>query len=68
MAACQSCLQSGKQKSCRGPNQGSGVGGGDRHIVSVQKFPGENGSVRWCIIIMQQPVVLSPKFMAKSSH
>jgi hypothetical protein len=41
---------------------------GDSHVVFGQKFPGENGSVRWCVVIMQQPVLLSPKFEAKSSH
>jgi hypothetical protein len=34
----------------------------------VKKFPCENGSVRRCVVVMQQPVLLSPKFGAKSSH
>jgi hypothetical protein len=33
-----------------------------------QKFPGEKGSVRWCVVMMQQPVLLSPNFGAKSLH
>jgi hypothetical protein len=33
-----------------------------------QKFPGEKESVRWCIVVMQQPFLLSPKFRAKSLH
>jgi hypothetical protein len=31
-------------------------------FVFGQKFPGEKGSVRRCVIVMQQPVLLSPKF------
>jgi hypothetical protein len=31
-----------------------------------QKFPGEKGSLRWRIVMMQQPVLLLPKFGAKS--
>jgi hypothetical protein len=33
-----------------------------------QIFPGEKGSVKRSIVVMQQPVLLSPKFGAKSSH
>jgi hypothetical protein len=40
----------------------------DSHIVFVKKFPGEKGSVRRNVVVMQQPVVLSPNFGAKSSH
>jgi hypothetical protein len=36
-------------------------------VVFGKKFPGEKGSVRRCVVVMQQPV-LSPKFGAKSSH
>jgi hypothetical protein len=32
------------------------------------KFPGEKWSVRRCVVVMQQPVPLSPKFEAKSWH
>jgi hypothetical protein len=38
--------------------------GDDSHVFS-QKCPGEKGSVRRCVV-MQQPVLLSPKFEAKS--
>jgi hypothetical protein len=34
----------------------------DSHVVFGQKFPGEKGSVRLCISMMQQSVVLSPEF------
>jgi hypothetical protein len=44
------------------------VGGDDSHVVFGQKFPGEEGSVRRCVDVMQQSVLLSPKFGAKSSH
>jgi hypothetical protein len=40
----------------------------DSHIIFGQKFSGEKGSVRWCVVVMQQSVLLSPKFGAKSSH
>jgi hypothetical protein len=33
-----------------------------------QKFPGEKGSVRRCVVVMQQPIFLLPKFGAKSSY
>jgi hypothetical protein len=42
--------------------------GDDSHIVVGQKFSGENGRMRWCTVMMQQPVLLSPKFEAKSLH
>jgi hypothetical protein len=35
-------------------------------LFLVKKFPAEKGSVRWCIVVMQQPVLLSPKFGVKS--
>jgi hypothetical protein len=44
------------------------VAEGDSHVVFGQTFPGGKGSVRQCIVMMQQPVLLSPKFEAKSSH
>jgi hypothetical protein len=40
----------------------------DSQVVFSQKALGEKGSVRRCVIVMQQPVFLSPKFEAKSSH
>jgi hypothetical protein len=33
-----------------------------------QKFPGEKGSLIQCIVVMQQPILLLPKFGVKSSH
>jgi hypothetical protein len=43
---------------------------GDKgHVVfGKKKIPTEKGHVRWCVVVMQQPVLLSPKFGAKSSH
>jgi hypothetical protein len=55
MAAFQLYLQSGKQLKV-------GWVGDDSHVVCRKKFPGEKGSVRWCFIMVQQPVLLSPKF------
>jgi hypothetical protein len=43
-------------------------GWGTTVIVFSKKFPGEKGSVRRYIVAMRQPVLLSPKFGAKSSH
>jgi hypothetical protein len=40
----------------------------DSHVVLGKKFPGEKGSVRRCVVMMQQPVIFSPKFGEKSSH
>jgi hypothetical protein len=37
-------------------------------LFLVKKISGEKGSVCWLVVVMQQPVVLSPKFAAKSSH
>jgi hypothetical protein len=42
--------------------------GDDSHVVVDQMPPGEKGSVRGCVVAMQQPVLLSPKFGKKSSH
>jgi hypothetical protein len=42
--------------------------GNNSHVVFGQEFPGEKGSVRLCVVVMQQPVLLSPKSEAKSSH
>jgi hypothetical protein len=41
--------------------------GDDRHVFG-EKFPDEKGSVRWCVVMMQQPALLSPEFREKSSH
>jgi hypothetical protein len=40
----------------------------DSHAVFSQKFPDEKGSVRQCVVMMQQLVLLSPKFGANSLH
>jgi hypothetical protein len=45
----------------------SRVGAGNSHAVFGQKFPGEKESGRWCVVVMQEPVLLSPKFGVKSS-
>jgi hypothetical protein len=60
-AAFQFELQSGKQRKLRWV-------GNDRHVVFGKKFRGEKGSVRQCVVMMRQPVLLSQKFGAKSSH
>jgi hypothetical protein len=39
----------------------------ESHAVFGQKVTGEEGSVR-LVVMMQKPVLLSPKFGAKSSH
>jgi hypothetical protein len=44
------------------------VGGDESHVVFSQKFPGDKGSVKRCVVTMQQPVLSSPNFAAKSSH
>jgi hypothetical protein len=46
-------------------NRKVGQVGDDSHVVLGQKFHGEKGSVRQCAM-MQQPVLLLPKFRAKS--
>jgi hypothetical protein len=61
MAAFQSYLQSGKQKKV------GWVRGGSDDVFG-HKFPGEKESVKRCVVMVQQPVSLSPKFGTKSSH
>jgi hypothetical protein len=34
-------------------------------LLLVKKFPVEKGGVRRCVVMMQQPVLLSPEFGAK---
>jgi hypothetical protein len=58
MEAFQFYLQLGKQRKV-------GWVEDDSLVVSGQKFPDEKGSVRWCVVMMQQPVLLLPKFGAK---
>jgi hypothetical protein len=48
--------------------ENSRVGGGGSHVGFGQTFPGEKGNVRRCVVTMQQPLLLSRKFRAKSSH
>jgi hypothetical protein len=40
----------------------------DSHVVFGQKFRVEKGSMRWCVVVIKQKVLLSPKFTAMSSH
>jgi hypothetical protein len=37
-------------------------------LFVVKKFPDDKVSVRRCVVVMQQPLLLSPKFGAKSSQ
>jgi hypothetical protein len=37
-------------------------------LLLVKEIPGRKGSVKWRVVVLQQPVMLSPKFSAKSSH
>jgi hypothetical protein len=61
MVGVQFYLQSGKQRKVGWVEDGS-------YVVFIQRFPGEKGSVRWFVVVNQQPVLLLPKFGAKSSH
>jgi hypothetical protein len=51
-----------------GETEKSRVDGDVSHVVFGQKFPGEKGSVRRRVVVIQQQTLLSPKFRAKSSH
>jgi hypothetical protein len=42
--------------------------GDDIHGVFCQRILGENGSVRWCVVVMQQPVLLPLRLRTKTSH
>jgi hypothetical protein len=53
MAAVQFYLQSGKQGKVGWVE--------DSHIVFGKKFQSENGSVRRCVVVMQQPVLFVAK-------
>jgi hypothetical protein len=44
------------------------VGGDDSHVTFSKKIPWWKGSVRRRFVVMKQPVLLSPKFGAMSSH
>jgi hypothetical protein len=61
MAAFQSYIQSKRQRK-------AGWVGDNSHVGFGQKFSDEKGSVRQSVVVMQQPVLLSPKFGVKSSH
>jgi hypothetical protein len=54
-------LHSRKQRTVEWVEDGSRVSFG-------QKFPGEEGSVRLSVVVMQQLVLLSSKFGSKSLH
>jgi hypothetical protein len=49
-------------------NQGSTVGGDDRHFVFRQNLLGEDGSLRRGVVMVKQPGLFLPKFGATSSH
>jgi hypothetical protein len=51
----------------KGPSQASRVGIVVSHVFG-QQFPGEEGRLRRCVVVIQWPVLFSPKFRAKSSH
>jgi hypothetical protein len=61
MAAFQFYLQLRKQRKV-------GWAGDNSHVVFGQQFSGEKVSLRWCVVMMQQPVFLLAKFGTKSSH
>jgi hypothetical protein len=56
----------GNRGKSKEPRQASRIG--KERQSCCQNFLGEKGSVRWCVVVKQQPVLLSPKFGAKSSH
>jgi hypothetical protein len=51
-----------------GEQEKSRVGGGWQSYCFWSKIPSERGSVREYVVVMQQPVLLSPKFGTKSLH
>jgi hypothetical protein len=61
MMTFQFYLPSGKQGKVR-------LVGDDSHVIFGQEFPGEDGSVRWCVAMVQQPVLLLQTFRVKSLH
>jgi hypothetical protein len=61
MAAFQFCLQLTKQRK-------SGWVRTTHMLCFLRNVYGEKGSVRWCVVVMKKPVLLSPKFGAKSLH
>jgi hypothetical protein len=61
MAAFQLYLQSKKQRKVEWMRD-------DSHIVFGKNNPVEEGSVRWCVVMTQQSVVLSQNFGAKPRY
>jgi hypothetical protein len=59
MAAFQFYLQSRKQRKLR-------LMGTPVMFLLGKIFPGEEESVKWCVAVMQKPILLSPNFGAKS--
>jgi hypothetical protein len=59
MAAFQSCIQSRKERKVE-------LKGDDRYVVFGKKSQGEEESVRRCVVMMQQSILLSPNFGEKS--
>jgi hypothetical protein len=51
-----------------GETEKSRMGGNGSHFLFGQRFRGEKGSAKLCVVMMQQPVLLLPKLGAKSSH
>jgi hypothetical protein len=49
-------------------NQGSTVGGDDRHFVFRQKLLGEDVNMRRGVVMVKQPSLFSPKSGAMSPH
>jgi hypothetical protein len=60
-------LTFGETKKKQGAKTGEYGMGDDSHVALGPNFPGKKGSVRLCVVVMQQPVPLSPNFGAKSS-
>jgi len=42
--------------------------GDNRNSVCSQKLLGEDGSVSWCVVMVKQPGLFSPKLGTMSSH
>ena len=55
-------------RSHRVPSRGSMVGGDNSNFVFRQKLVGEDGSVRWGIVMVKQPGLFLPKLGEMSSH
>jgi len=44
------------------------VGGDNSNFVFCQKLGGEDGRMRWDVVMVKQPGLFSPKLGAMSSH